>query len=129
MPVAHLTTDSPPPLRLSIAEAITKIALTENEFCDRVTDAVPGEIIAYHVGMLAADRSLSVSTLPEGRRIELNAVANRALKMANAGGMHLVQHRIGTERFAYLAIVRPQSLPVHRLTFTAPLLSRLAEVA
>lgn len=129
MPVAHLTTDSPPPLRLSIAEALTKIALTENEFCDRVTDAVPGEVIAYHVGMLAADRSLSVSTLPEGRRIELNAVANRALKLANAGGMHLLQHRIGPERFAYLAIVRPQLQPVHRPTFITPVLPRLAEVA
>ena len=129
MPVAHLTTNSPPTLRLSIAEALNKIALTENEFCDRVTDAVPGEVIAYHVGMLAADRSLSVSTLPEGRRIELNAVANRALKLANAGGMHLVQHRIGPERFAYLAIVRPQSLPVHRPTFIKPVLPRLAEVA
>lgn len=108
MLVAHLTTHSPPPLRLSIAEALTKIALTENEFCDHVTDAVPGEVIAYHVGMLAADRSLSVSTLPEGRRIELNAVANRALQLSDAGLVHLLQRRVGSERFAYLAVVRPQ---------------------
>lgn len=129
MPVAHLTTDLPPPLRLSIAEALTKIALTENEFCDRVTDAVPGEVIVYHVGMLAADRCLKVSTLPECRRIELNAVANRALKLANDGEVHLVQHRIGPERFAYLAIIRPQALPDHRPTFITPVLPRLAEVA
>lgn len=82
---------------------------SENDLCDRLADAMPGEIIPYYVGMLAADRAPTSLTLTEAQRIELNALADRMMQLADVGRVHLVQRRIGPEQFAYLAIVRPQA--------------------
>jgi hypothetical protein len=82
---------------------------SENELCDRLADAAPGEIIPYYVGMLAADRAPTSLTLTEVQRIELNALADRMMQLADVGWVHLMQRRIGPEQFAYLAIVRPQA--------------------
>ena len=90
------------------ASSILAIAGTENEFGDRLADAAPGDVITYYVGMLAADRAANSLTLTETRRIELNALADRVLRLAEAGRVHLLQRRVGPDRFAYLATVRPR---------------------
>ena len=100
----------------------------ENEFCDRLADAMPGDVIPYHVGLLAADRSPPSKALTEIQRIELNALADRAMQMAETGVVYLVQRRIGRERFVYLAIVRTPPLqmsPVKRAVL-APVQRRSA---
>ena len=103
--------------------------LSETEFCDRLADAVPNEAIAYHVGMLARDRYWPLSKLPEDQRVALGAIANRALKLAEAGRVHLVQRRIAEERFVYLAIVRPQPRRALRAMLVKPVRPMLAEAA
>ena len=82
--------------------------LTENAFVDRLADAVVGEVIIYHVGHLARDRTRVISDLPEHHRVELNAIAARAMRLFLAGRVTLVQRRMDTERCAYLAIVLKQ---------------------
>lgn len=103
--------------------------LSETEFCDRLAEAVPNEAITYHVGMLARDRYWPLSKLPEDQRVALGAIANRALKLAEAGRVHLVQRRIAEERFVYLAIVRPQPRRVLRAMLVKPVRPMLAEAA
>ena len=103
--------------------------LSETEFCDRLADADPNEAIAYHVGMLARDRYWPLSKLPEDQRVALGAIANRALKLAEAGRVHLVQRRIAEERFVYLAIVRPQPRRALRAMLVKPVRPMLAEAA
>lgn len=79
-----------------------------NALCDRVTDAVPGDVIVYHVGFLARDRYAAISKLTEEQRLELDALADCAARLAEGGWVHLLQRRIGLECFAYLVIVRPR---------------------
>lgn len=74
-----------------------------------IADALPGTSIAYHVGALARDRYPHLSTLPVDRRAELNVLADYALRLAEAGWVHLVQRRVAYERFAYLLVIRPRS--------------------
>jgi hypothetical protein len=81
---------------------------TENAFADRLADAVVGEVIIYHVGHLARDRTRVISDLPEHHRVELNAIATRAMRLFLAGRVTLVQRRVDTDRCAYLAIVCKQ---------------------
>ena len=86
---------------------------TENAFADRLADAMAGEVIIYHVGHLARDRTRVISDLPEHHRVELNAIAARAMRLFLAGRVTLVQRRVDTERCAYLAIVlkQPRRMP------------------
>ena len=93
-----------PPAMLALQDMVR----SANDLCDRLADAMPGEIIPYYVGMLAADRAPTSLTLSEAQRIELNALADRMRQLADGCRVHLVQRRLGPERFAYLAIVRPQ---------------------
>lgn len=82
--------------------------LTENAFADRLAAAVVGEVIVYHVGHLASDRSRDMSNLSEDRRFEINAIAARAMRLFLAGRVTLAQRRVATGRCAYLAIVCSQ---------------------
>ncbi len=86
--------------------AIGPICTDEQAFCDLVNGAAAGTVITYHIGHLAYDRTLSAKVLDEARRRALNAVASRALRLAQAGWVDLVQRRIDSNRVAYLAIVR-----------------------
>ena len=80
----------------------------EITLCDLITDAKPGTVIVYHVGHLAFDRTLTAGVLPEWRRRELGAVANRAFRLAESGWVHLLQRRVDAMRCAYLIVVRPR---------------------
>ena len=53
MHVVHLTTHLLPPAQVSKASVPTNVVVSENDLCDRLADALPGDTITYHVGMLA----------------------------------------------------------------------------
>jgi len=84
------------------------VITSEEDLCAWVSQAEPGEAIEYHRGFLCIDRSgidrigtvIDIATL--------NLIASRALALAEAGFVHLIQQRIEVETFSYLAIARPQ---------------------
>jgi hypothetical protein len=94
----------------SVAAALIDVVLSENALCDRFADAMPGDAIIYHLGLLARDRDKAASELPPERREDLEAVARRVWAMAEAGLGHLAQRRVAEGRCAYLLIVRPRPL-------------------
>lgn len=103
--------------------------LSLNAFCDRLAAAAAGDVITYYIGMLAHDCGAMSLVHAEPRRMELCAIASRALQLSDAGRVHLLQRRIGPERFAYLAIVRPQPRRLGR-EMAVPVFGRgLAEAA
>ena len=107
MRIERLTTPPQQPAPLSITAALN-VVRNEHDLGARVAVAMPGDIMTYHVGMLARDRWPCSFVLTEERRITLNAVANRVRKLADAGWVHLLQRRVGDECFAYLLVVRPR---------------------
>ncbi len=88
--------------------------LTDIEFCAWIGQAMPGDRLEYHRGFLGIDTTAVISTLPEPDRRRLAALADAAHRAFEAGLVHLVQLRLGTDRFAYLAIARtrPRNAPV-----------------
>ena len=89
-------------------DPLSNIVPDANALCDRVTQAVPGDVLVYHVGFLARDRYKTISQLPEDRRLELEALADCAARLAEGGWVHLLQRRIGVEHFTYFVVVRPR---------------------
>lgn len=88
--------------------------LTDIEFCAWIGQAVPGDRLEYHRGFLGIDTTAVISTLPEPERRRLGALASAAYRAFDAALVHLVQVRLGPDRFAYLAIARmkPRHAPV-----------------
>ena len=82
--------------------------LTDVEFCAWVAQADAGDVLEYHRGALAIDRLQVMSTLPRAECARVDLLADRAFAAAEHGLVHLVQHRLGTDRFSYLAIARPK---------------------
>jgi len=129
MHIAHLNTQLPPPDRISLPAASRPVALTENDLCDRLADAKAGDIITYHVGMLARDRAPETQVLSLDRCRQLGAVADRVLLLAEAGWVHLVQRRVGEECFAYLLIVRPRPRASRGVAMPVPVSGRRSVAA
>ena len=73
-----------------------------------------GEVLEYHQGFLALDRSLRGDTMKDADQRALCLVATRAMRLADQGLVHLLQRRIGRDRFSYLAIARPRT-PINPL--------------
>lgn len=88
--------------------------LTDIEFCAWIGQAVPGDRLEYHRGFLGVDSTAVISTLPETDRRRLGALASAAHRAFDAALVHLVQVRLGPDRFAYLAIARtkPRHAPI-----------------
>lgn len=63
------------------------------EFMEWFSFADAGARVTYHTGFLAADRHDAA----------IGALADRVLKLADAGRLHLLQRRIGLMEFAYIA--------------------------
>lgn len=82
--------------------------LTEESLCTWLGAAVSGEAVIYHRGMLALDLSEQEKRLPENERVRLARVASRAWRLAEAGLLHLVQRRRGSEDIEYVAVARPK---------------------
>jgi hypothetical protein len=86
----------------------TPAILSEEDLCAWVSQAEPGEAIEYHRGFLCIDRCGADRFGAPIDAASLNRLANRALVLAEAGFVHLIQQRIEVETFSYLAIARPQ---------------------
>jgi hypothetical protein len=82
--------------------------VTEIDFCAWLSQAAPGEAIEYHSGFLVLDVDPRITSLGNADRLELIQVAARALWASDKGLVHLVQRRLGENRFSYLAIARPR---------------------
>jgi len=80
--------------------------LSEIEFCAWIGQAEPGERLEYHRGFLAQDTIAIASSLSATDMAELGKLASRAFGAFEAGLVHLVQERLGLDRFAYIAIAR-----------------------
>jgi hypothetical protein len=93
--------------------------LTDIEFCAWIGQAMPGDQLEYHRGFLGIDTTAVISTLPEPDRRRLAALASAAHRAFEAGLVHLVQARLGPNRFAYVAVARrkprPAPVPLARL--------------
>ena len=83
-------------------------AVSEITLMAWVDVAEAGEHIVYHRGFLVFDTTPNVSGLGRLALQDLRATANAAFRLSELGRVHLVQERLGPDRFTYLAIVRPQ---------------------
>jgi hypothetical protein len=81
---------------------------SEISFCAWVAQSEPGDRLEYHRGFLVLDTFAQISGLTDKERAELGKLASRAFCAAEQGLVHLVQERLATDRFAYIAIARPK---------------------
>ena len=98
--------------------------ITDIDLYAWLAQAEAGDGLIYHRGFLAVDGDKLVSDLPEERCAALRCLGDAAFRAAEQGLVHLVQERIGPDRFAYLAIVRPKPKPPRSAAIT-----RLLEAA
>lgn len=84
------------------------VAVSEITLMAWVDVAEPGAQLAYHNGFLVVDTTVNVSVLAKSQREGLRATADAAYRLAELGRVHLVQKRLGPDRFAYLVIARQQ---------------------
>lgn len=129
MHITSLLTIEMPPRTISVAGDELAFAANANALCDQLMDATPGDLIAYHLGFLARDRDKLLSRLQQERRLELHALASYAMRLAEAGWLHLLQRRVGQSQFVYFVVVRPRPRQTRR---SCPVLNvdrLLAEVA
>ncbi|SEO89398.1 hypothetical protein SAMN04490248_11551 [Salinihabitans flavidus] len=85
-----------------------KPRLTDIDLYAWIAQAEAGDALIYHCGFLVVDADIAISTLPADQRKVLRGVADAAFRAAEQGLVHLVQERLGTDRFAYIAIARPR---------------------
>ena len=89
-----------------------------------VDTSAPGAWLVYHDGFLAVDTTANVSSLNKPDLEDLRATASVAFRLCELGRIHLVQERLGPDRFAYVAIVRP-----HNCAVTSVAVKQLAAAA
>jgi hypothetical protein len=80
--------------------------ISEIELCGWLSQASPGEAIEYHRGFLVVDRTPLGQPMTPTDRGDLDRIAERAMRLAEQGLLHLVQRRLGADTFSYLAIAR-----------------------
>lgn len=76
-------------------------------FADWLGKATAGRVTEYHRGFLILDVDPRLSELPEADRVELACLARLAYWAAEQRLVHLVQRRLASGQFSYLAIMRP----------------------
>lgn len=74
--------------------------MTDAEFLGWVEQAFAGEACVYHVGLLAADRALSV----KGGYL-VNQTATLATKLATSGVARLTQRRVAEGHYEYGIVI------------------------
>ena len=99
---------------------VKKPKLTDIEFYAWIAQAEPGAFLEYHRGFLGIDVTPVISTLPEAEREKLADLGNAAFDAFEKGLVHLVQERVGPDRFAYIAVARPK--PKHAAASLSALL-------
>ncbi len=80
--------------------------INEIDLCGWLSQAEPGETLEYHRGFLGVDRTPLGQSMSLKDRIDLIDVAERAMRLAEQGLVHLVQRRIADDTFSYLAVAR-----------------------
>jgi hypothetical protein len=75
-------------------------------FTTWLRNATAGQMVEYHRGFLVLDADLRLSELPETERMDLTRLARRAYSAAEQRLVHLVQRRLASGQFSYLAIMR-----------------------
>ena len=83
---------------------------TEIDLLAWLGQAEAGDVLEYHQGFLALDRSTRKDSVKERERAALGRVADQAMRLAEHGLVHLLQRRVRDERFSYLAIARPRAV-------------------
>jgi hypothetical protein len=68
--------------------------------------AQPGDVLEYHRGFLAIDRTPLGPPMSDEERSALARTGAVAMRLASEGGVHLVQRRLGPGSCSYLAIAR-----------------------
>lgn len=96
--------------------------LTDLELCAWIAQAEAGEWLEYHRGFLGVDAARVTSLLAEPERRQLADLASAAFRAFEAGLVHLVQERVGPDRFAYVAIARPKRNAAAAVSLSALLL-------
>ncbi len=84
------------------------LLMNEFTFLGWLAQAEPGTRLVYHRGFLAADTDGTASMMHPNDRNELRLLADRAFAASNRDLVHLVQQRIDSDSFAYIAIARPK---------------------
>jgi hypothetical protein len=83
--------------------------IDEAGLCAWLAQAKAGDALEYHRGFLVIDRAAIGLHRDIAARRELIRTSDRAMRLAADGLVHLVQRRLGAERFSYLAIARPRA--------------------
>ena len=83
-----------------------RLLLSEVELLGWLSQASPGEWLAYHRGFLALDRVPIGGHLSESGARELSGVALLAWRAAEIGIADLIQRRLGPDDFNYLIVAR-----------------------
>lgn len=93
---------------MSARLSFTQADVSEITLMAWVDVAEPGARLVYHRGFLVVDTTPNVPLLGKDALEGLRAMADAAYRLSELGRVHLVQERLGPDRFAYLAIARPQ---------------------
>ena len=83
---------------------------TEIDLLAWLGQAKAGDVLEYHQGFLALDRSSHGDAFRERERAAVGGIADQAMRLAEHGFVHLLQRRVCSERFSYLAIARPRTV-------------------
>ena len=98
----------PPPIAVLRPALPAMASMDEIAFCAWVAQADPGAALVYHQGFLAVDTDTVLAGLSPEARGALRQLRDAAFRAAEQGLVHLVQQRLATDRFAYIAIARPR---------------------
>ncbi len=81
-----------------------RVSMDEEALVEWLAQALPGQAIEYHRGLLGRDRVPSSLVLPHRECTRLAKLANRASRAAAAGEVVLFQRRHDLHDFSYLAV-------------------------
>jgi len=104
-----------------------KFCVSDVEFLAWVNQAEPGDRLEYHRGFLGVDVDSPITTPSPEDRKALGQLAQKARGAFELGLVHLVQERLATDQFSYIAIARPKQKSRPTATSLSTLL--LKEVA
>ena len=85
----------------------TSLLVDEQDLRAWLARANAGDVLEYHHGVLAIDRLVHGSRLPDPDRRQLNRVASLLMTLAEAGHGYLLQRRHADGDYSYLFVNRP----------------------